>query len=203
MRIHLVECENETSARDAILERSGWVLSKNNLFPNAVSMKGQRRRLWVNIKTTLGQHRVFAGWSSTQTTSVLWLVCRQRQTLNPNHTTVKPHSYYCKLDIVFVWGNYAQFDYFKTIWKGNEWGFSPRLCTHGLNWARRTSWGWWDEWDDTDLQTQDSKIESWRSEAELATSRSLHETTHNIKSRSFIVKRLFVFAISPQNNENK
>ena len=41
-----------------------------------------------------------------------------------------------------------------------------------LNWARRTSWGWWDDWDDTVLQTQDSKFEPWRSEAEHATSRS-------------------------------
>ena len=48
------------------------------------------------------------------------------------------------------------------------------LCEHitGLNWARKTSWGWWDEWDDTVLQTQDSKFEPWRSEAEYATSRS-------------------------------
>ena len=30
--------------------------------------------------------------------------------------------------------------------------FSKRLT----NWARRTYWGWWDEWDDTVLQTQDS-----------------------------------------------
>ena len=46
------------------------------------------------------------------------------------------------------------------------------LCTYRLNWARRTSWGWCDEWDDTVLQTQDSKFEPWRSEAEHATSRS-------------------------------
>ena len=50
------------------------------------------------------------------------------------------------------------------------------LCAHihwyRLNWARRTPWGWWDEWDDTVLQTQDSKFESWRSEVEHATSRS-------------------------------
>ena len=39
-----------------------------------------------------------------------------------------------------------------------------------LNWVRRTSWGWWDDWDDTVLQTQDSKFEPWRSEAEHATS---------------------------------
>ena len=36
--------------------------------------------------------------------------------------------------------------------KWNEWCF--RKC--GLNWARNTSWGWWDEWDDTALQTQNS-----------------------------------------------
>ena len=61
-------------------------------------------------------------------------------------------------------------------WKGdkkwNESGFRPPLCTYRLNWARRTSWGWWDDWDDTVLQTQDSKFEPWRSEAEHVTSRS-------------------------------
>ena len=56
--------------------------------------------------------------------------------------------------------------------KWNESGFRPPLCTYRLNWARRTSWGWWDDWDDTVLQTQDSKCEPWRSEAEHATSRS-------------------------------
>ena len=55
--------------------------------------------------------------------------------------------------------------------KWNESGFRPPLCTYRLNWARRTSWGW-DDWDDTVLQTQDSKFEPWRSEAEHATSRS-------------------------------
>ena len=61
-----------------------------------------------------------------------------------------------------------------SIWakKWNESGFRPPLCTYRLNWARRTSWGWWDDWDDTVLQTQDSKFEPWRSEAEHATSRS-------------------------------
>ena len=49
---------------------------------------------------------------------------------------------------------------------------SGHLCAHRLNWARRTSWGWWDDWDDTVLQTQDSKFEPWRSEAEHGTSRS-------------------------------
>ena len=53
--------------------------------------------------------------------------------------------------------------------KWNESGYRPPLCTYRLNWARRTSWGWWD---DTVLQTQDSKFEPWWSEAEHATSRS-------------------------------
>ena len=56
--------------------------------------------------------------------------------------------------------------------KWNESGFRPPLCTYRLNWARRTSWGWWDDWDDTVLQAQDSKFEPWRSETEHATSRS-------------------------------
>ena len=56
--------------------------------------------------------------------------------------------------------------------KWNESGFRPPLCTYRPNWARRTSWRWWDDWDDTVLQTQDSKFEPWRSEAEHATSRS-------------------------------
>ena len=61
--------------------------------------------------------------------------------------------------------------------KWNKSGFRPPLCTYRINWARRTSWGWWDEWDDTVLQTQDSKSEPWRSEAEHATSRSRRLTT--------------------------
>ena len=53
--------------------------------------------------------------------------------------------------------------------KWNESGFRPPLCTYRLNWARRTPWRWWD---DTVLQTQDSKFKPWRFEAEHATSRS-------------------------------
>ena len=64
-----------------------------------------------------------------------------------------------------IWLEYAEM-------KWNESGFRPPLCTYRLNWARRTSWGWWDDWDDYVLQTQDSKFEPWRSEAEHATSRS-------------------------------
>ena len=60
----------------------------------------------------------------------------------------------------------------QTLNKWDESGFRPLLCTCRLNWSRRTFWGWWDEWDDTALQTQDSKFEPWRSEVEHATYRS-------------------------------
>ena len=39
----------------------------------------------------------------------------------------------------------------------NKWGSTPHLYTYRLNWVRRT-WGWWDEWGVTALQTQDSKL---------------------------------------------
>ena len=52
----------------------------------------------------------------------------------------------------------------------NEWGFRLPLCTYRLNWARRTSWGWLDEWNDTALQRENSKFELWRYEAKHATS---------------------------------
>ena len=56
----------------------------------------------------------------------------------------------------------------------NEWSLRPSLCTYRLNWARtfRTSWEWWDEWDDTALQTKNLKLRPWLSKAEHATSRS-------------------------------
>ena len=41
--------------------------------------------------------------------------------------------------------------------KWNKWGSTPHLYTYRLNWVRRT-WGWWDEWGVTALQTQDLKL---------------------------------------------
>ena len=79
-----------------------------------------------------------------------------KQSHDQNNIT-KTHSVTIDCGIAFKW---------------NESGFRPPLCTYRLNWARRTSWGWWDDWDDTVLHTQDSKFEPWRSEAEHATSRS-------------------------------
>ena len=48
--------------------------------------------------------------------------------------------------------------------KWNEWGFRPHLCTYRLHWAKRTSWWWWDEWDDTAFQPHESKFKPWRSD---------------------------------------
>ena len=52
--------------------------------------------------------------------------------------------------------------------KWNESGFRPPLCTYRLNWARRTSWGWWDDWDDTVLAhwslTRSTTSSEWKME---------------------------------------
>ena len=82
---------------------------------------------------------------------------------------------YLHRGIIFVFGrDWYLHQHVIPTWKmkWNKSGFRPPLCTYRLNWARRTSWGWWDDWDDTVLQTQDSKFEPWRSGAEHATSRS-------------------------------
>ena len=78
-------------------------------------------------------------------------------------------------------------------WKLNEWGFRPLSSTYRQNWTRRTSWAWWDEWDDTALQTQDSKFEPWRSESEHATSLSLTEAPRNIASLQMSEEERFCF----------
>ena len=58
------------------------------------------------------------------------------------------------------------YNHYFLVMKWNESGFRPLLYTYRLNWARSTSCGRWDEWDDTALQTQDSKFEPWWSEAD-------------------------------------
>ena len=72
-------------------------------------------------------------------------------------------------------------------WK-NESGFRPPLCTYRLNWARRTSWGWWDDWDDTVLQTQDSKFDWGR-----ARYLSVTQAPHNTNFHTWMGKKHFCF----------
>ena len=71
-------------------------------------------------------------------------------------------------------------------------GFRPPFCTHWLNWASRTTWGWWDEGDYTALQTQDSKCEPRRSEAKHASSRSRRLPTL-LKLYEWAGKKHFVY----------
>ena len=77
------------------------------------------------------------------------------------------------------------------------------LCTYRVNWARRTSWGWWDEWDDTVLQTQDSKIEPWRSEAEQRRARYLSVTKapHNTDFHTWMGKKICLFFSNRRDRE--
>ena len=124
-------------------------------------------KCWSNAgppSAALAQHQTSTGW----TPRVCWAaitsrhrdwdrLCGQgRSNMSPPLCTEGRHNHSAELSEM----------------KWNESGFRPPLCTYRLNWARRTSWGWWDYWDDTVLQTQDSKFEPWRSEAEHATSRS-------------------------------
>ena len=88
----------------------------------------------------------------------------------PKRTSVTTYASALGIAIIFKTVTFSSRRLSQMKW--NKSGFRPPLCTYSLNWARRTSWGWWDEWDDTVLQTQDSKFEPWRSEAEHATSRS-------------------------------
>ena len=74
--------------------------------------------------------------------------------------------------------------------KWNESGFRPPLCTYRLNWARRTSWGWWDDWDDTVLQTQDSKFLAVWGRARYL---SVTEAPHNTNFHTWMGKKQFCF----------
>ena len=94
----------------------------------------------------------------------------KRKLYAANNTIILQFFYLNGIIFITIFWN-GDLEYFD-IKQWNESGFRPPLCTYRLNWARRTSWGWWDDWDDTVLQTQDSKFEPWRSEAEHATSRS-------------------------------
>ena len=73
--------------------------------------------------------------------------------------------------------------------KWNEWGFRPYLCPYRLKWARRASWEWWDEWEDTALQTQDAKIELWGRARYL----SVTEASQNTRSLRVSRKDTFCF----------
>ena len=59
--------------------------------------------------------------------------------------------------IVFVIvGLHIYWSCYNGKWK--ESGFRPPLCSYRLNWTRKTSWGWWDDWDDS---PPDTGFEIW------------------------------------------
>ena len=95
-------------------------------------------------------HLVFINWKAILLSNQI-LRCNK---FNGNSIMWTKRSY-TLLSIFYRTGRYKM--------KWNESGFRSPLCSYRLNWARRTSWGWWDDWDDTALQTQDSKFEPWRS----------------------------------------
>ena len=64
-----------------------------------------------------------------------------------------------------------------------KWMGCRPLCTQRLNWAKRTSWGWWDERDDSSFQPQDSKLELWRSASENVTSGSRRHQQYWISTK--------------------
>ena len=68
--------------------------------------------------------------------------------------------------------------------KWNESGFWPPLCTYGLNWTRRTSWGWWDEWDETGFEIRALTV--WGRARYL-------EAPHNTEFHTWMGKKHFCF----------
>ena len=99
-------------------------------------------------------------------------------------------SFFRNFGFVLTWQNPLILPYHDYHLRNEMNGVFGHLCAHILNWT--TSWGWWAEWYDTALQTQDSKFVSWRSEAEYATSRSrMLPTTLNLYECA--LKKRFVF----------
>ena len=70
-----------------------------------------------------------------------------------------------------------------SVWrmKWNESCFGPPVCTYTLNWARRTSWGWWDEW--MTLPHARLRLRNrWCTALSRACYLSVTEAPHNIES---------------------
>ena len=100
---------------------------------------------WINV--FLLSNLQTKGWSLSEHWGTLFTACFLWTCL---HYMVILRSQNKITDLCMIW---AWLSRFKMKW--NESGFRPPLCTYRLNWARRTSWGWWDDWDDTVLQTQE------------------------------------------------
>ena len=94
-----------------------------------------------------------------------------------------------------------------TVWrwptgkmKWNESGFRPLLCTYRLNWARRTSWGWW-KWlrwhcpPDTGFEIRAMAV--WGRAHYL----SVTEASHNTDFNTWMGKKPFLFLSNRRDRE--
>ena len=72
-----------------------------------------------------------------------------------------------------------------TLHEQSQWYFIKnelnRVLGHMLNWAKRTSWGWWDEWDDTPLRIRHRIWNSRPGGLRPSTLHHGHDAPHNIK----------------------
>ena len=103
------------------------------------------------------------------------------------------------LTYVNVCRRFRQFFTYAGWW--NESDFRPLLCTYRLNWTRRASWGWWDEWDDT-YCPPDTGFEIQTSEI-LGRARylSVTEAPHNTEFYDWMGKKHFSFFLNRRDRE--
>ena len=78
---------------------------------------------------------------------------------------------------------------FPSTGKWNESCFRPPLCTYRLNWARRTSWGLRDDWDDPDTGFKTRALAVWGRARYL----SATEAPHNTDVHTWMGKKHFCF----------
>ena len=126
-------------------------------------MLGQRRRQVPNIGLTLKRQRIF-------------ICCRFFITTSLHFAAPYVENYSNRPNFLFIFhSNFVGWD-IKSLETHPALAkistCDELMCTYRLNWARRNSRRWWDEWDHTTLQTQNSKFLSRRSEVKHATSRS-------------------------------
>ena len=80
--------------------------------------------------------------------------------------------------------------------KWNESGFRPPLCTYRLNWARRTSWGWWDDCPpDTGFEIRALAV--WGRARYL----SVTEAPHNTHFHTWMGKKHYLFLSNRRDRE--
>ena len=153
--LYFVKCESflptlsfGSRQRDATL--SGWKFQLNDLV-----LKGLKVLYWNLFKLEIRIVIELYSWPSLAYMCTK-VTCLFLQLLYYTQSSATP----VLIILYFKWKHgYFLSDIFCVRWRNNwKWNEMNRaLGTYRLNWARETSWGWWDEWNDTVLQTQDSK----------------------------------------------